>query len=62
MGIDSSVEQATNGGLGSTFVLHVHESSEAVVELQQTRTVIGTSDKHLASRIFEAVDRVLCGI
>lgn len=62
MGINSSVEQAASGGVAGTLVLHVHEPSVALVEVKQTRTVISTSDKHLASCIFEAVDRVLCGV
>ena len=59
LGIKTTLEQTTSVASSNTFVLHLHEPSNGLVEVQPTRTLISSSDKVLASRIFEAVDSLM---
>lgn len=62
MGLKTTVEQAVSDGSRGSFVLHVHEPSEALIEVRPTRILISTSNKDLASSICKAVDGILCEI
>lgn len=62
IGINGSVEQCMgNGESEKACVVHVHEPKKALIEIG-TSTVISAGDENLASKIFEAIDKVLEGI
>ncbi|KAM3685910.1 hypothetical protein ACJW31_11G155000 [Castanea mollissima] len=62
IGIYGSVEQCMgNGESEKACIVHVHEPKKALIEIG-TSTIISAGDENLASKIFEAIDRVLEGI
>lgn len=62
IGINGSVEQCMgNVESEKACIVHVHEPKKALIEIG-TSTIINAGDENLASKIFEAIDKVLEGI
>ncbi|KAL0010853.1 hypothetical protein SO802_005961 [Lithocarpus litseifolius] len=62
IGINGSVEQCMgNGESEKACIVHIHEPKKALIEIG-TSTIISAGDENLASKIFEAIDKVLEGI
>ncbi|XP_022134134.1 integrator complex subunit 9 homolog isoform X2 [Momordica charantia] len=63
MGIEGSLEQEMSEAEASNVrVIRIHDPTEAVIEIQESRSIISVADKTLSARIFEALDSVLDGV
>ncbi|XP_022938642.1 uncharacterized protein LOC111444811 isoform X4 [Cucurbita moschata] len=61
MGIEGSLQQS-DAESSNVGVIRIHDPTEAVIEIQESRTIISVADKKLSARIFDAVDSVLDGV
>ncbi|XP_031376841.1 integrator complex subunit 9 homolog isoform X2 [Punica granatum] len=65
MGVSGSLLENSGNkerGTATASIVHIQEPNKALVEVRETGTTIITSDKKLASLIFEAVSCVLDGV
>ncbi|PKI63013.1 hypothetical protein CRG98_016652 [Punica granatum] len=65
MGVSGSLLENSGNkerGTATASIVHIQEPNKALVEVRETGTAIITSDKKLASLIFEAVSCVLDGV
>ncbi|XP_023551028.1 integrator complex subunit 9 homolog isoform X3 [Cucurbita pepo subsp. pepo] len=61
MGIEGSLQQS-DAESSNVGVIRIHGPTEAVIEIQESRTIISVADKKLSARIFDAVDSILDGV
>ncbi|XP_022992602.1 integrator complex subunit 9 homolog isoform X4 [Cucurbita maxima] len=61
MGIEGSLQQS-DAESSNVGVIRIHDPTEAVIEIQDSRTIISVADKTLCARIFDAVDSILNGV
>lgn len=63
MGIEGSLQQEVSGAESSNVrVIHIHDPTTGVIEIQESRTIISVVDKTLSARIFYALNSVLDGV
>lgn len=63
MGIEGSLErEMSDAESKNVHVIRIHDPMEAMIEVQESRTIISVADKTLSARIFDALDNVLDGV
>lgn len=63
MGIEGSLEQEMSDAESNNVrVIRIHVPTEAMIEIQESRTIVSVADKTLSARIFDALDSILDGV